>query len=55
MITVAAMVGTADSVVATLYASARLTGMLSDFGQYPRLPGEARRLGSGLEATGGGG
>jgi amino acid transporter len=46
MIAVAAMVGMAGSVVATLYASAGLTGMLSDVGQFPPFFGRGSRLGA---------
>jgi amino acid transporter len=46
MIAVAAMVGMAGSVVATLYASAGLTGMLSDVGQFPSFFGRGSRLGA---------
>jgi amino acid transporter len=46
MIAVAAMVGMAGSVVATLYASAGLTRMLSDVGQFPPFFGAGSRLGA---------
>jgi amino acid transporter len=46
MIAVAAMVGMAGSVVATLYASSGLTGMLSDVGQFPPFFGRGSRLGA---------
>jgi amino acid transporter len=46
LIAVAAMVGMAGSVVATLYASAGLTGMLSDVGQFPPFFGKGSRLGA---------
>jgi amino acid transporter len=46
MIAVAAMVGMAGSVVATLYASSGLTAMLSDVGQFPPFFGRASRLGA---------
>ena len=46
MIAIAAMVGMAGSVVATLYASAGLTGMLSDVGQFPPFFGRGSRLGA---------
>jgi len=46
MIAVAAMVGMAGSVVATLYASSGLTRMLSDVGQFPPFFGPASRLGA---------
>lgn len=46
MIAVAAMVGMAGSVVATLYASAGLTGMLSDVGQFPPFFGRGSRFGA---------
>ena len=46
MIAVAAMVGMAGSVVATLYASAGLTGMLSNVGQFPPFFGRGSRLGA---------
>jgi hypothetical protein len=46
MIAVAAMVGMAGSVVATLYASGGLTGMLSDVGQFPPFFGRGSRLGA---------
>src|SRR5262245_15046769 len=45
MIAIAAMVGMAGSVVATLYASAGLTRMLSGVGQFPPFFGPASRLG----------
>ena len=41
MIAIAAMVGMAGSVVATLYASSGLTRMLSDVGQFPPFFGPA--------------
>jgi amino acid transporter len=43
---IAAMVGMAGSVVATLYASAGLTRMLSDVGQFPPFFGPGSRLGA---------
>jgi amino acid transporter len=46
MIAIAAMVGMAGSVVATLYASAGLTRMLSDVGQFPPFFGPGSRLGA---------
>ena len=46
MIAIAAMVGMAGSVVATLYASSGLTGMLSDVGQFPPFFGRGSRLGA---------
>jgi amino acid transporter len=46
MIAIAAMVGMAGSVVATLYASAGLTRMLSDVGQFPSFFGRGSRLGA---------
>jgi hypothetical protein len=46
MIAIAAMVGMAGSVVATLYASAGLTRMLADVGQFPPFFGPASRLGA---------
>jgi amino acid transporter len=46
MIAVAAMVGMAGSVVATLYASAGLTKMLTGVGQFPPFFGPASRLGA---------
>ena len=46
LIAVAAMVGMAGSVVATLYASGGLTRMLSDVGQFPPFFGPASRLGA---------
>jgi len=46
MIAVAAMVGMAGSVVATLYASAGLTAMLSRVGQFPPFFGPGSRLGA---------
>ncbi|HKD95461.1 MAG TPA: hypothetical protein VKB43_12205 [Gaiellaceae bacterium] len=46
MIAIAAMVGMAGSVVATLYASRGLTGMLSDVGQFPPFFGSGSRLGA---------
>jgi amino acid transporter len=46
LIAIAAMVGMAGSVVATLYASRGLTGMLSDVGQFPPFFGSASRLGA---------
>ena len=46
LIAIAAMVGMAGSVVATLYASRGLTGMLSDVGQFPRFFGRTSRLGA---------
>ncbi|HET6683174.1 MAG TPA: APC family permease [Gaiella sp.] len=46
MIAVAAMVGMAGSVVATLYASAGLTAMLSSVGQFPPFFGRGSRLGA---------
>lgn len=46
MIAIAAMVGMAGSVVATLYASRGLTGMLSDVGQFPSFFGRGSRLGA---------
>jgi amino acid transporter len=46
MIAVAAMVGMAGSVVATLYASSGLTGMLSDVDQFPPFFGRGSRLGA---------
>jgi len=46
MIAIAAMVGMAGSVVATLYASAGLTRMLSGVGQFPPFFGPASRLGA---------
>jgi amino acid transporter len=46
MIAIAAMVGMAGSVVATLYASGGLTGMLSDVGQFPPFFGRGSRLGA---------
>jgi len=45
MIAIAAMVGMAGSVVATLYASGGLTGMLSNVGQFPPFFGSGSRLG----------
>ena len=46
MIAIAAMVGMAGSVVATLYASGGLTGMLSNVGQFPPFFGSGSRLGA---------
>jgi amino acid transporter len=46
MLAIAAMVGMAGSVVATLYASAGLTRMLSDVGQFPPFFGPGSRLGA---------
>jgi amino acid transporter len=46
LIAVAAMVGMAGSVVATLYASGGLTRMLSGVGQFPPFFGPASRLGA---------
>jgi amino acid transporter len=46
MIAIAAMVGMAGSVVATLYASSGLTRMRSDVGQFPPFFGPASRLGA---------
>ncbi len=46
MIAIAAMVGMAGSVVATLYASAGLTRMLSGVGQFPPFFGPGSRLGA---------
>jgi amino acid transporter len=46
MIAIAAMVGMAGSVVATLYASAGLTAMLSEVGQFPPFFGRGSRLGA---------
>jgi len=46
MIAIAAMVGMAGSVVATLYASAGLTGMLSGVGQFPPFFGRGSRFGA---------
>jgi amino acid transporter len=46
MIAIAAMVGMAGSVVATLYASAGLTRMLSGVGQFPPFFGPASRHGA---------
>jgi len=46
MIAVAAMVGMAGSVVATLYASSGLTAMLSRVGQFPPFFGPGSRLGA---------
>ena len=46
LIAIAAMVGMAGSVVATLYASRGLTGMLSDVGQFPPFFGRTSRLGA---------
>ena len=46
MIAIAAMVGMAGSVVATLYASAGLTGMLSAVGQFPPFFGRGSRFGA---------
>ncbi len=46
MIAIAAMVGMAGSVVATLYASAGLTRMLAGVGQFPPFFGPASRLGA---------
>ena len=46
MIAIAAMVGMAGSVVATLYASSGLTRMLSDVGQFPPFFGPTSRLGT---------
>ena len=46
MIAIAAMVGMAGSVVATLYASAGLTRMLSGVGQFPPFFGPTSRLGA---------
>jgi len=46
MIAIAAMVGMAGSVVATLYASSGLTRMLSDVGQFPPFFGQGSRLGA---------
>ena len=45
MMAIAAMVGMAGSVVATLYASAGLTSMLAGVGQFPPLFGRGSRLG----------
>ena len=45
MMAIAAMVGMAGSVVATLYASAGLTGMLAGVGQFPPIFGRGSRLG----------
>ena len=46
LIAIAAMVGMAGSVVATLYASRGLTGMLSEVGQFPPFFGRTSRLGA---------
>jgi len=46
MIAIAAMVGMAGSVVATLYASSGLTRMLSDVGQFPPFFGQGSRPGA---------
>lgn len=46
MIAIAAMVGMAGSVVATLYASSGLTAMLSEVGQFPPFFGRGSRLGA---------
>jgi amino acid transporter len=46
MIAIAAMVGMAGSVVATLYASSGLTAMLSRVGQFPPFFGPGSRLGA---------
>jgi amino acid transporter len=46
MMAVAAMVGTAGSVVATLYASSGLTAMLAGVGQFPPFFGRGSRLGA---------
>ena len=46
MIAIAAMVGMAGSVVATLYASSGLTGMLAGVGQFPPFFGRGSRLGA---------
>ena len=46
MIAIAAMVGMAGSVVATLYASSGLTRMLSDVGQFPPFFGPGSQLGA---------
>jgi amino acid transporter len=46
MIAIAAMVGMAGSVVATLYASAGLTRMLAGVGQFPPFFGPRSRLGA---------
>jgi amino acid transporter len=45
MISIAGMVGMAGSVVATLYASSGLTGMLAGVGQFPPFFGPGTRLG----------
>jgi amino acid transporter len=45
MMAIAAMVGTAGSVVATLYASSGLTAMLAGVGQFPQFFGRESRLG----------
>ncbi len=45
MMAIAAMVGTAGSVVATLYASSGLTSMLAQVGQFPPFFGPGGRLG----------
>ena len=45
MMAIAAMVGMAGSVVATLYASSGLTSMLAGVGQFPRLFGRDSQLG----------
>ena len=45
MMAIAAMVGMAGSVVATLYASSGLTSMLAGVGQFPPLLGRGSRLG----------
>jgi L-asparagine transporter-like permease len=46
MIAIVAMVGMAGSVVATLYASAGLTRMLAEVGQFPPFFGPGSRLGA---------
>ena len=55
MVAIAAMLATASSVNATLYASAGLTKMLATVGQFPAFFGRARRRGApaGLHITAG--
>ena len=55
MMAIAAMLATASSVNATLYASGGLTSMLSEAGQFPPILGRGSRLGShaGLLVTAG--
>jgi amino acid transporter len=46
MMAIAAMLATASSVNATLYASGRLTSMLAEAGQFPPILGRSSRLGA---------